>query len=93
MAKFILPPSVIKAKRDVSPTNVDMWPVGTLYLHVTSGTYFRFMSVGGRWDTEYAISSSKGLFTMSGFVRTIKDGRLIARPNKNTICDMFIAAL
>jgi hypothetical protein len=90
MAKFILPPTVIKAKKETMPANVDMWPVGTLYLHVPTGIYFRFLPVGGRWDTEYAISSNRGLYTMSGLVRTIKDGRLIARPDKNAICDMFI---
>lgn len=91
MAKFILPPTVTKAKKETMPANAEVWPIGTLYLHCPTGIYFRFLKVGGRWDTEYGISTSRGLYTMAGLqLHTIAGTKLIARPDKNVVCDMFI---
>lgn len=92
MTKFILPATIVKA-----PTNTilpaHMWPIGTLYQHVATGIYFRFVKLGGRWDTEYGISSDRGLYTMSGLVNSQKEGKIIARPDKNIICDMFVKTI
>lgn len=68
MAKFNMPPEIQKMPKQTEFDQYSkLWPLGTLYQHTASGTLFRFVPLGGRWNPHYAISTEKGIFCSSGF--------------------------
>lgn len=89
MAKFIQPPEIQKLPKQSLFEAPLMWPLGTLYQHTESGLHFRFLKLGGRWDTTYAISTEKGTFSLAGF----NVGRIPVTGDKNFITAKFIQYL
>lgn len=91
MAKFIVPPSIIKlSKKDtINLTQAEyqnIWPMGTLFLHPQSGLYFRFVKLGNsRWDNAYGISTQKGILCTKGFSKDDNCGPRITGPDKNEL--------
>ena len=83
MSKFILPNGVIKVKGSIKLDII--FPVGTLFQHVQSGLYFRFMSRGGRWDKEFLITTDRGFFCLNGFFYPIGENHLYSDPDKNKL--------
>ena len=67
--KFTIPDGIVVVPRKDAPVHrtPKLWPLGTLYKHVASGTVFRFLSLGGRWDPHYGICTSDGILTRDGF--------------------------
>lgn len=60
--KFIIPDTIeIVPKHEAAlMTLPNIWPLGTLFRIKSNKICFRFMTVGGRWNTEYVISTPYG---------------------------------
>jgi hypothetical protein len=95
MAKFITPANVVKLPK-CAFSHDNLWPIGTLYHHPASNTYFRFMQLGGRWDTHYAISTDRGVFVMTQGKLTLDAAPCyshVSAPTKQAVCEMFLQFL
>lgn len=62
--RFIPPANVIKltkAQAEQVPLSKLIWPLGTLFQVKDTTVYFRFLNLGGRWNTEFGISTDSGM--------------------------------
>jgi hypothetical protein len=73
MAKFIPPPSIKKVKElpDTHKTG-KLWPIGTLWYHEDSDTYFRFLGGVSRSGASYRICTHNGIFAGTGYGSTLQ---------------------
>ena len=91
MSKFIIPDCISKVPRSVVRPK-EVFPLGQLYIHNPSGMYFTFLKLGGRWNTTYSMSTSKGVFCRLGFGRSDKMGVWVDG-DKNFVVAKFLKFL
>jgi len=91
MAKFIIPDYISKVPKSTPRPN-EVYPLGQLYIHTPSGIMFAFLQLGSRWDTTYAMSTSKGTFCRLGFGRSDKMGGFVDG-DKNFVVAKFLKFL
>lgn len=101
MAKFVPPPSIKKVKElPESHATGKIWPIGTLWYHEASDTYFRFLGGVSRSGASYRISTHKGIFAGTGYGPNLKynfSSPVVGYPvdysDKNALVNRLIEAL
>jgi hypothetical protein len=101
MAKFIPPPSIKKVKElpDTHKTG-KLWPIGTLWYHEDSDTYFRFLNMGNRSGVSYGICTHNGVFSGTGYGSNLTYnfnhppvGFPVQHDDKNSLVNRLVEAL
>lgn len=102
MAKFIPPSSVVKvAEVPDENKNPKLWPLGTAFVHVPTGIYFRFISHGGgRGSPGFAVSTDRGIFCATGYKDTLRyafefpsKGNIVCDSDKNRLINLLCSFL
>lgn len=60
--RFALPATVRQVNRSSLPEKSELFPFGTVHIHIPTGIVFMFIKCGGRWDSSHAILTANGAF-------------------------------
>jgi len=97
--KFQLPVQFKKVPRG-SFSSPQLWPIGQLYHHGDSDTYFRFLRAGNRWEPAHGISTSKGTLSNRRVGNTIMQclntgpmENLLIEKDRNILCAKLLSVL